>query len=98
MLSTTLINRQSIQSLQQSICYNKAFVTTEHFCFYIKDREGTCTNVLKSIGINGHLIHPFDNLNMIAGQGQGADRVLNNSDILRKPNSVFFLLIIPHEK
>ena len=39
------------------------------FCFYIKDREGTCANVLKSVGTNGHLIHPFDNLNVIAGQG-----------------------------
>ncbi|XP_028400302.1 probable serine racemase [Dendronephthya gigantea] len=34
-----------------------------------KSREGTCADVLKSVGANGHLIHPFDNLNVIAGQG-----------------------------
>ena len=37
--------------------------------FFIKSREGTCANVLKSVGANGHLIHPFDNVNVIAGQG-----------------------------
>ena len=37
--------------------------------FLFKDREHACANLLKSIGANGHLIHPFDNLNVIAGQG-----------------------------
>ena len=34
-----------------------------------ESREGTCADVLKSVGANGHLIHPFDNVNVIAGQG-----------------------------
>ncbi|CAB4044958.1 serine racemase-like isoform X2, partial [Paramuricea clavata] len=34
-----------------------------------ESREGTCAEVLKSVGANGHLIHPFDNVNVIAGQG-----------------------------
>ena len=37
--------------------------------FFIKSCEGTCANVLKSVGANGYLIHPFDNVNVIAGQG-----------------------------
>ena len=45
------------------------FITEQFFCFEMKSREGTCAEVLKSVGANGHLIHPFDNVNVIAGQG-----------------------------
>lgn len=32
-------------------------------------RESTCENVLKCSGPNAYFIHPFDNVNVIAGQG-----------------------------
>lgn len=41
-----------------------------------ESRESTCANIVKSLGPTAHLIHPFDNVNVIAGQGTIALEVL----------------------
>ena len=54
----------------------KHLLILTHIFVFIKSREASCASVLKSLGTNGHLIHPSDNVNVIAGQGTIALEVL----------------------